>query len=334
LVIATLLVMAGSETLLRAGFARPAFQYPFGLDFAIHLDRKRLFRVVPRSGPDINGQGHRDEEFARARSTRPRVAFLGDSYLMGMTTPSGQTIPNQLEALLGGGAEVFNLGVFGYGPDQSWVQLRDEVLDYNPDVVVLATMPANDFADIDKNHLFETTADGGIRDTTTNAVTAVLPAWEWRYVYDYQRFRLWGHPDYFKPLFRVLHHDKLDLDPYDPTRVGALERKRTLMRALLRTMRDALRARRIRFVVLSIPYGPRAASSIRDLHNRLPFANEHAMRLIAVELALEFLDLVPVLGRPGERDAWYVGDRSGEHLNRTGHARVAQAVAALLRRLP
>lgn len=323
------LVVGAAEIALRAGVARPAFRYPFGLDFAIFLDRRRLYELVPRSGSEINRQGYRDAQFRNRPVTGPRVVFLGDSYVMGLTTPSAQTIPNQLESLLGD-ADVLNMGVFGYGPDQSLIQLRDEALGYAPDVVVLAVMPANDFADIEKNHLFELDPDGRLRETTSNAVTAVFPRWELGYVCDFHRFKRFGRPDYFSELFRLLHHDGLDLDPYDPGRAAVVKHKEALMRGVLGAMRDDLRSRDIRFVVVSIPHGPATGRHNPALEGQLPFLNEFLLRRIATGLGLEFLDMVPLLGRSPDNEALYVQDPSGEHLNRAGHERVAKAIAAQL----
>jgi len=66
-----------------------------------------------------------------------RVVVVGDSFTFGEGVGDDETYPAQLQARLGPGIEVINLGVHGYGHDQMLIHLREEGLRYQPDLVVL-----------------------------------------------------------------------------------------------------------------------------------------------------------------------------------------------------
>jgi hypothetical protein len=66
-----------------------------------------------------------------------RVVIVGDSFTFGEGVGDDETYPARLQARLGPGVEVINLGVHGYGHDQMLIHLREEGLRYQPDLVVL-----------------------------------------------------------------------------------------------------------------------------------------------------------------------------------------------------
>lgn len=86
-----------------------------------------------------NAQGLRDDAhaFEPAPGIR-RVVALGDSMAWGWGVDEGEAWPDVLEASLGEGVEVVNLGIPGYSPDQEWIQLATLGQRYRPDVVVLS----------------------------------------------------------------------------------------------------------------------------------------------------------------------------------------------------
>jgi hypothetical protein len=104
----------------------------------------------------INSQGLRDVE--RASYDKPpdtfRILLLGDSYVEGLRVPLEQTFGKVLEAELNAGApaglryEVVNAGVSGWGTDQQLLWLRSEGAKYQPDLILLAFFPGNDFQNV------------------------------------------------------------------------------------------------------------------------------------------------------------------------------------------
>jgi lysophospholipase L1-like esterase len=101
----------------------------------------------------INGLGLRDVE--RDAPQKPtgvfRILLLGDSYVEGLRVPLEQTFGKVLEAKLNATApeglrfEVIPAGVSGWGTDQQLLWYRQQGAAYQPDLVVLALFPGNDF---------------------------------------------------------------------------------------------------------------------------------------------------------------------------------------------
>lgn len=127
----------------------------------------------------INSQGLRDVE--RVGYDKPdgvfRILLLGDSYVEGLRVPLEQTFGKVLEAALNASApaglryEVVNAGVSGWGTDQQLLWLRSEGAKYQPDLVLLAFFPGNDFQNVSEalevanmgrvqKPFFQRTADG------------------------------------------------------------------------------------------------------------------------------------------------------------------------------
>ncbi len=71
-----------------------------------------------------------------------RVAVLGDSSTFGYGVALGDTFPvlleRKLDERLGGKAEVFNFGVAGYSTAQELSQLKSKVLQFKPDLIIIA----------------------------------------------------------------------------------------------------------------------------------------------------------------------------------------------------
>jgi lysophospholipase L1-like esterase len=77
-----------------------------------------------------------------------RVLVLGDSFVEATQVELPESFPQRLAHLLqesGLAAEVLNAGVSGWGTDQQLLWLREEGHKYEPDLVLLAVYPRNDF---------------------------------------------------------------------------------------------------------------------------------------------------------------------------------------------
>lgn len=101
----------------------------------------------------INSDGLRDLQ--RETLDKPagvfRILLLGDSYVEGLRVPLEETFGKVLEQQLNAGAsagqrvEVISVGVSGWGTDQELLWLREHGAAYQPDLVLLAFFPGNDF---------------------------------------------------------------------------------------------------------------------------------------------------------------------------------------------
>lgn len=106
----------------------------------------------------ISSQGLRDREFERVKpSNVTRIAIVGDSFVFGFGVEEKDTFSKILERKLnlGGAAsyEVMNFGISGYGTEQELLLIKNEVLAYDPDIVVLSFYP-NDVDDNMRRNLF------------------------------------------------------------------------------------------------------------------------------------------------------------------------------------
>jgi len=93
------------------------------------------------------GMRWRDVQIAKPPGVK-RLAVLGDSFAYGSWASSPElTFPGVLERHLGDRYEVLNFGVSGYGLDDMALMLREEVLRFKPDYILVASYNGNDFRD-------------------------------------------------------------------------------------------------------------------------------------------------------------------------------------------
>lgn len=119
-----------------------------------------VHRIHPGDGSsaipiEINCQGFRGPEIA---ADQPRIAVYGDSFIYAHFVPYKETfvhqLENQLKIRLHKNIRVVNAGVDGYGPDQALLKMQNEVPTLNPQFIVLAIYPGNDYGDLVRNNLF------------------------------------------------------------------------------------------------------------------------------------------------------------------------------------
>lgn len=289
--------MAALEVLMRTNLIVPMFD---NKQIGFVLDEQVLYRLSNIQGRVLNNAGYFAlNEFRTDKGALPRMVFLGDSFMMGVG--HSDTIPAQFEAFTGGRVEAFNLGVRGYGPDQSYMQMLGAGLSYKPDMVVLSLFPANDFNDLAKNELILLDADGNARYNPDNIASRAIGPMKSVYLLKYLAHRYLG-ADFFGPLFNTLLTDGYDHDMAQEPASPASERKRALMRGVLRAFRDTLKQADIPFFVLIIPSkgaiyrdtAPESASNgLPDAEH--PFALEDEAARICADEGIPHLDMSPIL---------------------------------------
>lgn len=65
-----------------------------------------------------------------------RIITIGDSYTFGEGVSDNETYPYYLQEITPN-TEVMNLGIHGYGHDQMLIFLKEEIIKYNPDIIIL-----------------------------------------------------------------------------------------------------------------------------------------------------------------------------------------------------
>ena len=147
-----------------------------------------------------------------------RIICLGDSMTFSITSME-DAYPKVLERALSTGArniEVINAGVSGYGPDEEYFYLRDYILDFDPDLVILGFFVGNDISD-SYAHPSNTAVDGTlIHIEDAKKLTVSQISWEKRKREFLNRFhvaRLVVNRDY-SSLFARLGERNISLREY------------------------------------------------------------------------------------------------------------------------
>lgn len=106
-----------------------------------------LYQLKPNTKTDsygtevrINSKGLRDYEYSLEKPPNTfRIAVVGDSVTFGSGVNANESYPKILEELLKKEieSEVINFGVPGYNGDQELEFLKRNVLNYNPDLIII-----------------------------------------------------------------------------------------------------------------------------------------------------------------------------------------------------
>lgn len=163
---AVALALGASELVLRATFRhsseeQPASQVPYR-----RLDQRLGWRFVPDRVEHAQAGGRAVEyrfdasgyrvgrAGAPADPQQPTILFTGESIMAGQALPWDETVPAQVEALLG--VQSANLAVHGYGTDQCYLRLQAELPRFVRPVAVVTLFSPGLFdrnLDEDRPHL-------------------------------------------------------------------------------------------------------------------------------------------------------------------------------------
>ncbi len=154
-----------AELTLRA-FLAPGFVTAFEADPRYHYKLRpgadREFQHAAINGGEkityhVNSNGFRGGELLRDAGNG-RIVVYGDSFIQAEFSALENTFTHQLAQLLGHKLgeelEVINAGVAGYGPDQIYKKLSDELPQLQPDLAVVAIFAGNDFGDLIRNKMY------------------------------------------------------------------------------------------------------------------------------------------------------------------------------------
>ncbi|MBI3261630.1 MAG: SGNH/GDSL hydrolase family protein [Acidobacteria bacterium] len=173
-----LLVMSGvsltaGELTLRA-FVGPYFATVYQLDsryiYKLIPNATKIYRRLPADGGEsivvhVNDRGFRD---AASEAVSPeggkRVVVYGDSYIEGEFSSFEQTFVERLRVHLTHDLRtpvtVVNAGVSGYGPDQEYARIADELPVLAPDLLIVAICTSNDLGDLLRNKMIRLAPEG------------------------------------------------------------------------------------------------------------------------------------------------------------------------------
>ena len=143
------------------------------------IDEERIYAPVPDVRktfvrPRVDGdplpivlrfdeRGYRSGEDDQGDAPEKRVLIYGDSYVEARYVPFEETFGARLAEELGPGVRTCNAGVTGYGPDQSYLRLLEELPKSEADAVVFVLFAGNDYGDLLRNKLFRIDDEGVLR---------------------------------------------------------------------------------------------------------------------------------------------------------------------------
>ena len=125
----------------------------------------------------INSLGLRDREYAFQKpANTERIAVVGDSFVFGYGVELNETFVKLLENKLNKQSnktfEVMNFGTSAYGTEQEYLTIKNDVVLYSPDVIILVFF-SNDLKDNMKFNLFSVKNNTLIQNPPQK-ITAIL----------------------------------------------------------------------------------------------------------------------------------------------------------------
>lgn len=96
------------------------------------------------SANSINSQGLRENGEIPYETESYRVAFVGDSFVYGFCVEKESGVVEVLEEKFEGDIDVVNFGVPGWDPAKYFLYIQEEVLLFNPDLIIVNILTSND----------------------------------------------------------------------------------------------------------------------------------------------------------------------------------------------
>jgi len=312
------------ELLVRKRVINPSFEMQ---GVAYSMDNQRLFRTRPLSRGDISPLGTRVNQLGADKidKNRKTVLVLGDSFTFGSNVDCDQTIPAHLERALGGDYQVVNMGVVAYGPDQSFIQLQQDGLKLNPALVILALFPANDFADIYKNDIFDVDSDGNAVPTPMNSLAQQMPRFQSELLWDLVVSGRTSRPSQFMGIYRSFFYDNYDVELIKQPHSERSKHMSEVMRGVLRAYRDLLAERKIGFLVVAIPPIEPYAKTEFFAEHEIPkdkyFVTEDLVETFCREEGIACINLHTIFS--ADEDPGRLYDHEDHHLSPDGYRHAA-----------
>jgi hypothetical protein len=160
-------------------------------EYSIEYDKDCLYRLKPNlnklfyrhplNGGDTiawqsNSNGFRGKEIKTNPATR--IMVYGDSNILAKFSSLNNTFPSKLQSYLAmttnSEIEVLNAGVFGFGPDQSFMKIKQQIGLYKPDVIVFHVFADNDFGDLIRNQIFYMNDDNQLCEKVVPRDTIIM----------------------------------------------------------------------------------------------------------------------------------------------------------------
>jgi hypothetical protein len=275
-----------------------------------------------------NSHGYRSPEHALAKPAGvSRVVILGDSFVDGSEVGDEELFTWHLQQSMPG-VEVVNLGVYGYSTAQEAIALEHVAMRYDPDLVVMVTIP-NDFYGNGVNLSYFGPAprfvlDGdSIRLESTRSATATeafeatnLPAPARAFLHEHSLVYYFLNHLVYQPLIAARIQKRLD----EQSKALSGSQQVELYRRIVRRMKRLCDERRVGFAVV---FGYEVSALRADA----PSPNAGVIELLKAD-GIETFDLYDTLRAAEHSDEPSIYYREDIHWNVQGHRVVAEALRA------
>jgi len=159
IVCSVLITVIALELVLRVVYKftfspRGLARIPIAKTYRLSENKNLLYELRPDSEAKnrgvefaINSFGFRDKTYQKKKTSRFRLIFVGDSITYGWGVPLEHTYHKQLDKFFyaeGYDIDVMGMGVVGYNTIQEFHLIKENALDFNPDMIILQ-ITMNDF---------------------------------------------------------------------------------------------------------------------------------------------------------------------------------------------
>lgn len=311
----------------------------------LKLSRVREFSPVQ---VQINEAGFRDDPWSAAKPAGAyRIAVLGDSIVAALQVDHASVFTTLLEQRLGTesapgrSVEVMNAGVDGYGTAQQLLVLRNDLVRFAPDLVLLSMYLGNDLTDnytetVHSSHYLQLRCGRPYLGLQNGSLVPLGEPADWRprspNLLDHvlRSSRLLGNfvsvpPERAPKLTSV---DVFRREPHE-----GLAEAWAITRALVLAVRDEAAAQGAHFGVVVVPSRVEAGQQRHPYFTRAHDVDAPIRRLVTF---LESHDVTHLNPQGPIRARIEAGERlyfeRDSHFNVRGHAALAQAIGAWLER--
>ena len=291
----------------------------------------------------INSDGYRDRLYAKKKKSNfLRIIAIGDSFTMGDGVHVANSYPKQLEALLNKkteNIEVINFGVTATNTLQHLEFLKNKVLPYNPDIVMLG-FNLNDFK-INKETVFQRSKrlfNTNYKVNKDKTVDIIPPK---RTFLELLMSEAYKHSSVWRSAYRakngVLTFFRNDTSTNRIGTYDLLNFQKNIVRNNFHTISNALKeidlllkSRGIKFYVFMIPAMTEFDRSKLDTFDDYPFRNIHTdIEKFLKENDIMYFDILDYFGSTKIKQV--VVSKFDPHFNSKGNSIIANAIMESIR---
>ncbi len=180
-----LAVVEGAVNAIRLGDDTP-FVLDETLIYHPNPSARFTFVQMPENGGEViwtefDERGHRVMDGGNLATADLAIGVYGDSFIQGSFVQSEETfayyLHKELEQRAQPSIATFNAGLDGYGPDQTYLRLRQAVSAFRHDMVIFSIFADNDLGDLVRNKILFRQENGGLGFRTIELAPEVIESY-------------------------------------------------------------------------------------------------------------------------------------------------------------